>query len=254
MRSPHLLQSHRRPLSLLLVLMLAGSACVGDGSSTTTSGPSTTAAPATTLPPTTTPVTTGPATTAPATTGPSTTEPATSTPATSEPTTTSAPTTVAPPTTAACTFNGSTRTRLDGFPERMTAVVGVDIRTGAHPCYERIVIEFADSSAPIPGGMPGWVVRYTDGPVYLGQSDETVEIEGDATLLVSVAAWMPSMEGEGYDGPIRIFPRNVTHLLELRQVDNWEGQHTWAIGLDRRRPFNVFTLPNPMRLVIDVGV
>jgi hypothetical protein len=244
----------RTTLPLLLVLTLAGSACVGDGSSTTTSGPSTTAATVTTLPSTTAPATTAPATTAPATTGPASTAPPTTSPATSQPTTSAPTTTVAPPTTAACTFNGSTRTRLDGFPERMTAVVGVDIRTGAHPCYERIVIEFADSSAPIPGGMPGWVVRYADGPIYLGESDETVDLEGDATLLVSVAAWMPSMEGEGYDGPTRIFPNNVSHLLELRQVDNWEGQHTWAIGLDRTRPFNVFTLPNPMRLVIDVGV
>ncbi len=243
----------RSTLPLLLVLTLAGSACVGDGSSTTTSGPSTTAAPATTLPSTTGPATTAPATTGPATTAPVTTGPATTAPATTAPVT-SPPTTATPPTTAACTFNGSTRTRLDGFPERMAAVVGVDIRTGAHPCYERIVIEFADISGPIPGEMPGWVVRYADGPIYLGESNETVDLEGDATLLVSVAAWMPTMEGEGYDGPIRIFPTNVSHLLELRQVYNWEGQHTWAIGLDRTRPFDVFTLPNPMRLVIDVGI
>ncbi len=210
-------------------------------------------APATTAGPTTSPTTIEPSTTAPTTVAPSTSGPATSAPATTAPTT--VPTTSAPPTTAACDRRDyALAERSDGFPERMTSMVGADIRTGAHPCYERIVIEFTDSTAPVPGGMPGWAVRYTDGPVYLGQSDETVEIEGDATLLVSVAAWMPNMDEEGYDGPTRIFPRNVTHLLELRQVDNWEGQHTWAIGLDRKRPFHVFTLTSPMRLVIDVGV
>jgi hypothetical protein len=243
----------RSSLPLLLVLALAGAACGGDDEGATTTAPATTAPASTATTPTTTPGTSTPATSTPATTNPATTV-APTTPATTTPATTT-PATTTPATTAPCDRTGySLGERRDGFPDRMTSMVGVDIRTGTHPCYERIVIEFGAGSAPVPGGMPGWVVRYTDGPVYLGQSDETVDLEGDATLVVSVAAWMPSMEGEGYDGPIRIFPTNVRHLLELRQVDNWEGQHTWAIGLDRQRPFHVFTLSSPRRLVIDVGV
>lgn len=233
----------RSPLSLLVVLAAVGAACTGAGDGATTTTPATTA---------TTPVSTAAPTSSPATTGAPTT--ASTLPATTAPATT-APATTSPPTTAPCDRSDfDIIDRVDGYPERMTAMVGDDIRTGAHPCYERIVIEFETGSAPIPGGMPGWAVRYADGPVYLGESGETVDIEGAATLLVSVAAWMPNMEGEGYAGPTQIFPTNVSHLLELRQVDNWEGQHTWAIGLDRERPFHVFTLTRPVRLVIDVQV
>jgi len=137
----------------------------------------------------------------------------------------------------------------------MTSLVGVDIRTGTHPCFERIVIELAPSDIPTPGGMPGWWVRYATGPITLGQTDDQfVEILGDETLLVSMNAWMPSMEGQGYQGQRDIFPTNVSHLLELRQIDNWEGQHTWAIGVDQKRPFRVTTLSAPDRLVIDVAI
>ncbi len=56
------------------------------------------------------------------------------------------------------------------------------------------------------GRMPGVRVEYVDDPVLLSPSDETVEIDGDATLVISVAAWMPSMEGDGYAGPTAIRP------------------------------------------------
>ena len=113
-------------------------------------------------------------------------------------------------------------------------MVGSDIRTGAHPCFERVVIELSG-----PGDMPGVRVEYVDDPVHLSPSDETVEIDGDATLVISVAAWMPSMEGDGYAGPVDFSPTNVEHILQLRQVENFEGMSAWAVGLDTERDFEV---------------
>lgn len=130
----------------------------------------------------------------------------------------------------------------------MSSLVGSDIRTGAHPCFERIVIELAGR-----GELPGVRVQYVDDPVLLSPSDQTVEIAGDATLLISVAAWMPSMEGVGYDGPTQFEPDNVAHILELRQVENFEGMTAWAIGLDRERPFSVDFLDSPPRIVVDIA-
>jgi hypothetical protein len=234
-----------RPWSTVVAvaaLTLAAASCGTSESAVTTSTPgvSTTALTTTSLG-TTVPTTTGVATTVPGTTVPGTTVPGTTVPDTS--------------TTVACEFTGATTDRRDSFPERMTSMVGVDIRTGAHSCYERIVIELADSTMPTPGGMPGWWVRYADGPITLGQTDDQfVEVEGDATLLISMNAWMPSMDGEGWVGSTDIFPTNVTHVLELRQIDNWEGQNTWAVGIDAERPFRVFTLASPTRLVVDIRI
>ena len=244
-----------RPWTALVAvtaLTLIAPSCSTSESAVTTSAPgvSTTSVP-TTLVTTTALVTTMAPTSVPGTTLPGTSVPVTSVPVTSVPVTSVPGTT----TTIACEFTGATTARRDSFPERMTSMVGVDIRTGAHSCYERIVIELADSTIPTAGGMPGWWVRYADGPITLGQTDDQfVEVLGDATLLVSMNAWMPSMDGEGWVGSTDIFPTNVTHVLELRQIDNWEGQNTWAVGIDTERPFRVFTLASPTRLVVDVRI
>jgi hypothetical protein len=104
------------------------------------------------------------------------------------------------------------------------------------------------------GTMPGYRVQYVDDPVRLSPSDLEVDIAGDATLVLSVGAWMTTMEGDGYQGPDRIDPTNVVAIQELRLIENFEGTHQWAIGLDRVRPFSVTTLSDPPRIVVDVGL
>jgi hypothetical protein len=103
------------------------------------------------------------------------------------------------------------------------------------------------------GEMPGYRVQYVDDPVKLSPSDMEVDIAGEATLVLSVAVWMTTMEGEGYDGPVQIIPTNVEHIDELRLIENFEGMHQWAIGLDRERPFSVSTLSDPPRIVVDIA-
>ncbi len=152
---------------------------------------------------------------------------------------------------------------LDGassnFPGGLTSLVGIDIRTGAHDCYERIVIEFAQGDAPTPGIEPGYWIRYTDAPIALGQTDDQfVTIRGTAHVLMSVEAWMYDVDEQGrptgYAGPIDLFPTNVTTIEEIRLIDNSEGVQVWAVGLDRERDLRVTTLDDPQRLVIDVGL
>ncbi len=126
--------------------------------------------------------------------------------------------------------------------------MGVDIRTGGHECFERIVVELAPFDSPSPSTFPGYWVRYTDQPVPLGESDEVVEIAGDATLLITVSSWMY----DTYAGVIDFFPTNVTFIEEIRMVENWEGMHTWAVGLDRKHRLTVNRLAQPDRLVIDL--
>jgi hypothetical protein len=134
------------------------------------------------------------------------------------------------------------------FPMGMSSLVGAEIRTGTHPCFERVVLELQAS-----GEMPGYRVEYVDDPVKLSPSDMEVDVAGDATLVLSVAAWMTTTEGAGYDGPDRITPTNVALIEELRLIENFEGVHQWAIGLDRERPFSVITLDDPPRIVIDIA-
>jgi hypothetical protein len=165
------------------------------------------------------------------------------------------PTTPAPTTPATTTPSGEPcepPTSIEpvsvDFPLGMSSLVGREIRTGTHPCFERVVLELQGD-----GAMPGYRVQYVDDPVRLSPSDLDVDIAGDATLVLSVAAWMTTMEGEGYDGPDQIVPTNVELIEELRLIENFEGMHQWAIGLDRVRPFSVTTLSDPARIVIDIA-
>lgn len=225
---------------LLPVLVLLLAACSSERSSTSTSSvvgsepgtsvtaPASTTGTDTTVPPTTTGTETTAVTVAPTT-------------ATTPPT--------APPTTEACRRLGDTSTKTSSDPIAMSSMVGVDIRVGDHACFERVVIELGGS-----GDFPGWSAEYVSGPVRLGESDEFVEIDGDATLLVRMGMWMPTMEGDGYSGPTDIRPTTVDHIRELRQTENWEGYSIWAIGVDEEYRFTVTLEHTPERLVIDFQV
>ena len=184
----------------------------------------------------------------PVDTTPVDTTPVDTTATTSTPTTEPAPT-AAPTTTTACVPDGDTLPQASDDPLLMSGLVGVDIRTGVHPCFERIVIELGGT-----GDFPGWSVQYVDDPVRLGESDNFVQMTGDATLQVIMRMWMPSMEGDGYTGSIDIVPDSVVHILELRETENNEGVSIWSIGLDQQYPFTVDVLHSPERLVIDVQV
>ena len=177
---------------------------------------------------------------------PTTTAPSESTPA-ATPSGTAQPTEPEP---TECPDPGGTERVADGFPQRLSTMVGLEIRTGAHPpCFERVVIEFAGS-----GELPGYQVEYRSDPIIESPRGEPVEVAGDATLVLSAASWMPNPEGDGYDGPRELVPANVETIVELQQIENFEGMTAWAIGLDRERDFTVMTLENPTRIVVDISL
>ncbi|HET9666986.1 MAG TPA: hypothetical protein VFP09_09530, partial [Desertimonas sp.] len=49
------------------------------------------------------------------------------------------------PAATACGDLGDTAPVNDGFPNRLSSLVGTDIRTGGHECFERVVLELGGS-------------------------------------------------------------------------------------------------------------
>ncbi len=136
------------------------------------------------------------------------------------------------------------------FPEVMTALVGKDVRTGAQPCADRVVIELQTIDTSVSDAFPGYRLEYVEEPILLTPGEEKpYTVAGDATLLVTINAWLTTMEGTGYSGPLQIFPTNVEHIEEVRILEMFEGVSVVGIGLDRERPFTVRVLGQ--RLVID---
>jgi hypothetical protein len=155
-----------------------------------------------------------------------------------------------PATTAAtCSVTGDLEPKTSREPFVVSSQVGTDLQLSINPCFEEVI--FRQSSLfDDPLNAAGWVVEYVDDPVTLGESGETIDIAGEATLLVRIGTWMPSPEGDGYTGPTEIVPADGGHIVEVRQIANFEGMTTWAIGLDAEYPFTVTVPDGPPRIVI----
>ncbi|MBP2325143.1 hypothetical protein JOF56_005528 [Kibdelosporangium banguiense] len=123
----------------------------------------------------------------------------------------------------------------------------VDIRSGQHDCYDRLVVDFR-------GNTQGYHVTYVD-QVYEDGSGRLVPLRGGAKLEVVVG-------GPAYDqnGNLTYTPANRAELVNVsgyqafRQVawaGSFEGTTTVGLGVRSRLPFRVLTLPN--RIVVDVA-
>lgn len=128
--------------------------------------------------------------------------------------------------------------------ERLTVTA---VRVARHDGYDRVVLELAGD------GQPGWHVAYDDAPAQPG-SGEPVEVAGEATLSVLVdGVGYPFDTGhEEYSGPKSLTPSDTEVVRELRVGAVYEGQYDAYVGVTAQRPYRVFRLDAPARLVLDV--
>jgi len=129
---------------------------------------------------------------------------------------------------------------------RITAV-----RTGRHPCFDRLVVD-------LDGDRTGYRVDYVDA-VYADGSGQLIPVRGGAILNILVFAPAYDDSGNFTVDPAKISATNVAGYPTLRDVEwagSFEGQTTIGLGVRARLPFRVFTLNGPgdgSRLVIDVA-
>ncbi len=132
------------------------------------------------------------------------------------------------------------------FKEGGGELLPVGVRVGSHPGFERVVFDFEGA------GTPGWRVQYVDEAIG-DPSGLTIAVDGDATLEV-VATGMRYPEESEYDTVIGSGAVDVRTdgVAEVHVNSLFEGHLQAFIGLDSQRPFRVFTLTGPSRLVIDI--
>ncbi len=127
-----------------------------------------------------------------------------------------------------------------------------NIRTGSHPCYDRMVID-------VPGGAGGlgYWVRYVDRLRQDG-SGRPVAVAGGAVLEVRVAApaYDPATGAPTYPGRVaRPLPGvNLTGYRTFRDTrfaGSFEGETQIGLGVRTRLPFRVQHLAD--RVVVDVA-
>jgi hypothetical protein len=117
------------------------------------------------------------------------------------------------------------------------------VRSGTHAGYDRVTIEFNN-------GEPGSVdVSPHNGTTFTqGASGQQVTLQGRTGLLVIIHG---ADEHNAYTGSTDI-KTGYPVLLELRQVEDFEGTVQWGLGLSKTACYRVFYLTNPARLVIDI--
>ena len=120
----------------------------------------------------------------------------------------------------------------------------VDVRVGEHDGFDRVVLELSGTATP------GWGVAWSEEAVAEGSGD-VLPLEGDHVLTISASGTaMP--EPGSFEVPARLGPAGA--VAEV-QVNGWfEGYTQVFAGVaGGERPFRVFTLTDPPRLVVDIA-
>jgi len=170
-----------------------------------------------------------------------------------------APTATAPSSTSAGSGSPSSTCSLAGAATgtQSTPATGptsllTAVRAAVHDGCDRVVFEFRD------GAPPGYQVSYQPGPFHKGESDEPLDVQGAAYLVVrfdhaSGVDMSSPTANPTYTGPRLLTGLGLGHAVEIVNSEDFEGILTWVIGLDGRRPFTVTTLSSPPRVVVDVS-
>jgi hypothetical protein len=129
----------------------------------------------------------------------------------------------------------------------------VQIRTGQHACFDRVVFQIAGSVGA------GWDVAYVDAVLADG-SGELVPVAGGARLAVVLRH--PSYDENGqptYWAGVGHHVADLAGFRTLRSVvyaGSFEGYTTLGVGTRARLPIRVFALAGPggdTRIVVDVA-
>jgi hypothetical protein len=111
--------------------------------------------------------------------------------------------------------------------------------------FDRFVVEFKPGA-----NIKRWmVVPQNDSSFFLGMSDETIKLEGNAGIALIVGDTSLPQD----DMPDHIKVPNGSNMTEAMLTDTHAADMQWSIGLNKRNScYRAFELSNPPRIVLDV--
>jgi hypothetical protein len=155
--------------------------------------------------------------------------------------------------TRAAPYCGITWGSLPKSGGNLSAAALLEVRTGKHECWDRVVFEFS-------GGADGFNVEYRN--VYTEGVGDLMNpyVAGGAVIGVQLLA--PAYDHDaGWAFPARSggHVAAVVSYQTLRDVvfgGSFEGYSTFAVGVRANLPFRVFVLAGPgthSRIVLDIA-
>jgi hypothetical protein len=119
------------------------------------------------------------------------------------------------------------------------------VQTGTHAGYDRLTIEFNNGQPANIDVTPQSGTTFTQ-----GGSGQTVTLVGQSGILVSIHSADAHTAFSGQTD----FLTGYSVMVEVRQVEDFEGYVQFGIGLSNTACYRAFILTNPVRLVIDIQV
>ncbi|SSC22995.1 Hypothetical protein KLENKIAIHU_1590 [Klenkia terrae] len=120
------------------------------------------------------------------------------------------------------------------------------LRVGDQDGFDRVVFEVSGSAAP------GWDVAYVDAATAEG-SGEPVDVPGTTFLRVTLTGITNPYEAPEVTEVGRgAYPGQGGPVQGVWFDSTFEGQALAYVGLDAERPFRVYALTGPSRIVVDV--
>ncbi|MGH8825590.1 MAG: AMIN-like domain-containing (lipo)protein [Jiangellaceae bacterium] len=130
------------------------------------------------------------------------------------------------------------------------------VRSGRHDCYDRVVFDVNGADTV------GYHIRYVES-VHADGSGEPIPAAGDAALEVIVHAPDFASASSGHQpwrdpwkvGETLLDPHGWKALEAVKFAGSFEGQTTFAVGVDARVPFRVHTLTDDAvtHVVLDIA-
>jgi hypothetical protein len=114
-----------------------------------------------------------------------------------------------------------------------------------HPGYDRVTVEFKN-------GQPGSIsIRPQAGTTFnQSPSGQPMKLAGKDGILVIIRG---ADAHTAYNG-MRDIKMNYGSLVEVRVLEDFEGQVTLGLGVKQSTCYHATVLANPVRLVIDTQV
>lgn len=143
--------------------------------------------------------------------------------------------------------SASADTAACGTGEPFGRATLTDLRTGRHDGFDRIVLAF-DGPAPI------CTARYVD-QVFADGSGDPIALAGNAFLRVALQG-ASTYDDDGHRGFTGVGDTDTAALSNVEDVamaGDFEAVLSIGIGLARRTDFEVFSLSDPTRVVIDIA-